>query len=57
MVFTYIGIVRVLWGSLPTERLSNDEKRALHINQHKIPGFTFLIILKKEILSLCFSFV
>ncbi|CAF3003814.1 unnamed protein product [Rotaria sp. Silwood2] len=36
MVFTYCGIVKVLWGSLPTERILNDEKRTIHSSQYKL---------------------
>ena len=32
MVFTYSGIARVLWGSLPTERMFNGEKRNTLVN-------------------------
>ncbi|CAF1097239.1 unnamed protein product [Rotaria magnacalcarata] len=36
MVFTYSGIVKVLWGSLPSERVLNDEKRAMYSSQYKL---------------------
>ncbi|CAF1443375.1 unnamed protein product [Adineta steineri] len=36
MVFTYSGIARVLWGSLPTERFFNDEKRTINSSQHML---------------------
>ncbi|CAF3523178.1 unnamed protein product [Rotaria socialis] len=36
MVFTYSGIVKVLWGSLPSERVLNDEKRAIYSSQYKL---------------------
>lgn len=38
MVFTYSAIVKVLWGSLPSERLFNDEKRTLNTSQHTLSG-------------------
>ncbi|CAF1044968.1 unnamed protein product [Rotaria sp. Silwood1] len=38
MVFTYSGIVKVLWGSLPTERILNDEQRTIHSSQYKLTG-------------------
>ena len=38
MVFTYSAIAKVLWGSLPTERLGNDEKRTLNTSQHTLTG-------------------
>jgi hypothetical protein len=39
MVFTYSGIAKVLWGSLPSERLFNDEKRTINTSQHTLSGF------------------
>jgi len=45
MVFTYSGIAKVLWGSLPTERFFNDERRANYSSQHTLSGF--LIFRKK----------
>lgn len=50
MVFTYSGIVRVLWGSLPTEHILHDDKRVINASQHTLSGekpsedflFTFL---------------
>jgi hypothetical protein len=38
MVFTYSGIAKALWGSLPTERLFNDEKRTISTSQHTLSG-------------------
>ena len=38
MVFTYTGIARVLWGSLPSERIVHDEKRAINSSQHTLTG-------------------
>ncbi|CAF0734553.1 unnamed protein product [Adineta ricciae] len=38
MVFTYRGIAKVLWGSLPMERFFNDEKRAINSSQHTLSG-------------------
>jgi hypothetical protein len=38
MVFTYSGIVKVLWGSLPTERLFSDDKRTICASQHTLSG-------------------
>jgi hypothetical protein len=38
MVFTYSGIAKVLWGSLPSERLFNDEKRTINASQHTLSG-------------------
>ena len=38
MIFTYYGITRVLWGSLPTERLFSDEKRAMNTSQNTLSG-------------------
>ncbi len=33
MVYTYTGIARVLWGSLPSERISQDERRRTNSSQ------------------------
>jgi hypothetical protein len=33
MVYTYTGIVRVLWGSLPSEKTLHDVKRTIHSSQ------------------------
>ena len=38
MVFAYTGIVKVLWGSLPTERMFNDEKRTINASEHTLSG-------------------
>ncbi|UJR26894.1 hypothetical protein I4U23_008204 [Adineta vaga] len=38
MVFTYCGIAKVLWGSLPMERFFNDEKRTINSSQHTLSG-------------------
>lgn len=38
MVFTYSGIAKVLWGSLPTEKLFNDEKRTINASEHTLSG-------------------
>lgn len=38
MVVTYSAIVRVLWGSLPTEKLFSDDKRILNTSQHTLAG-------------------
>ena len=43
MVFTYRGIAKVLWGSLPMERFFNDEKRAINSSQHTLSGRTILL--------------
>jgi hypothetical protein len=39
MVFTYTGIAKVLWGSLPTERVANDEKRKINSKQSAFSGY------------------
>jgi len=38
MVFTYSGIAKVLWGSLPTERLCVEDKRTINSSQHTLSG-------------------
>jgi hypothetical protein len=38
MVFAYSGIAKVLWGSLPSERLFHDEKRKINSSQHTLSG-------------------
>lgn len=38
MVFTYTGIARVLWGSLPSEHIVHDDKRAINSSQHTLTG-------------------
>ncbi|CAF1107044.1 unnamed protein product [Rotaria sordida] len=43
MVFTYSGIVKVLWGSLPTERILTDEKRTIHSSQYKLTEESHII--------------
>lgn len=44
MVFAYTGIVKVLWGSLPTERVLNDEKRAMYSSQCKLSGLLLFFL-------------
>jgi hypothetical protein len=38
MVFTYTGITRVLWGSLPSEGMFHEEKRTIHSSQMSYSG-------------------
>jgi len=57
MVYTYSGIAKVLWGSLPTERLYNDEKRTMTASQHTLSGFInfkrlIIIIIKTSIIKI-----
>ena len=33
MVYTYTGIARVLWGSLPSEHVFHDERRSIQSNR------------------------
>lgn len=33
MVYTYTGIARVLWGSLPSEHVLHDERRSIQSNR------------------------
>lgn len=39
MVFTYSGITRVLWGSLPTERMFSHERRTIICNPPSYSGW------------------
>jgi hypothetical protein len=49
MVFTYSGIAKVLWGSLPTEGLCNDKKRTINASQLTLSGFiNFKRLIKKK---------
>jgi hypothetical protein len=58
MVFTYTGIVKVLWGSLPTEKLVHDEKRTISASQHTLSGIIIFqkIKNKKYFLTISRSF-
>jgi hypothetical protein len=48
MVFTYYAIAKVLWGSLPTERLFNDDKRTINASQHTLSGMKKRIEVEKN---------
>lgn len=53
MVFTYSGISKALWGSLPMERLFNEDKRTMNTSQHTLSGFALTDhCLSKRLLSL-----
>lgn len=42
MVYTYTGITRVLWGSLPSERMVHEEKRMIHSSQMAYSGIEYI---------------
>lgn len=54
MVFTYSGIAKVLWGSLPTERLFNDEKRTINSSEHILSGLIDFLFFEKKHTSLSY---
>ncbi len=38
MVYAYTGITRVLWGSLPSERMFDEDRRTIHSSQITYSG-------------------
>ena len=52
MVFTYTGIARVLWGSLPSERILHEDKRAINSSQHTLSGESRWLEFSSSIASL-----